>query len=369
MKVLMWLNRGAEIPGGHRVQMERTASALRRLGVQVEEHYGPDLPAGRWDVVHGFQLGAAEVASARHRSEVVAISTIYWGLSYSTSGSPAPRVTLREGLGRGTRGIRHLRASLRGREALSRLSMRAMSAELDQIRAWSMADVLLPNAEGEARHIRDDLGVLTDAVVVPNAIDAEMFAPGFTKDREPGTVLCVGRIEPHKNQLGTIRALHGLPGVTLTVIGPPHPHHRAYYDECRRAATGNVTLLPGIDHTELPALYARHHTHVLATWYETTGLVSLEAAASGCTVVTTDRGHAREYFGAEARYCDPADPESIRRSVRAALADEPSLSLLERIQERYTWAHTAEQTLSAYKSVLARRAHTRPGRLDDGDHH
>ena len=364
----MWLNRGAEIPGGHRVQMERTAAALRDLGGEVQEHLGPDEPDGIWDVVHGFQLGPHEGAAMRARGIPVVISTIYWGLSY-TSSHGVERVTARDALGRGRRGLRYLGASLRGREDLTRLSLQESADDLDRLRAWSMAEMLLPNAEGEARHIRDDLGVLTDAVVVPNAIDAEMFAPGFTKDREPGTVLCVGRIEPHKNQLGTIRALHGLPGVTLTVIGPPHPHHRAYYDECRRAATGNVTLLPGIDHTELPALYARHHTHVLATWYETTGLVSLEAAASGCTVVTTDRGHAREYFGAEARYCDPADPESIRRSVRAALADEPSLSLLERIQERYTWAHTAEQTLSAYKSVLARRAHTRPGRLDDGDHH
>ena len=355
LRVLMWLSRGAEVPGGHRVQLQQTASALRRLGVQVEEHYGPDLPAGRWDVVHGFQLGAAEVASARHRSEVVAISTIYVGLSYSTSGSPAPRVTLREGLGRGTRGIRHLRASLRGREALSRLSMREMSAELDQIRAWSMADVLLPNAEGEARHIRDDLGVLTDAVVVPNAIDAEMFAPGFSKDREPGTVLCVGRIEPHKNQLGTIRALHGLPGVTLTVIGPPHPHHRAYYDECRRAATGNVTLLPGAEHKDLPALYSRHRTHVLASWYETTGLVSLEAAASGCTVVTTDRGHAREYFGSEARYCNPAEPDSIRQAVLTALTDMPSAALLQRICASLTWDETARETAEAYERALVQR--------------
>ena len=67
--------------------------------------------------------------------------------------------------------------------------------------------------------------------------------------------------------------------------------------------------------------------------------------------------------------CDPAEPDSIRRAVRAALADEPSLSLLERIQKLYTWAHTAEQTLSAYESVLERRAHTRPGRLADGDRH
>ena len=150
-----------------------------------------------------------------------------------------------------------------------------------------MADLLLPNAEGEARHVREDLGVLTECVVVPNAIDVSLFAAGVDRPCPAGSVLCVGRVEPHKNQLGTIRALAGAPGLSLTVVGPAHPHHPGYLEECRRAAAqaDNVTLLPAVEHSDLPALYARHRTHVLATWYETTGLVSLEAAASGCTVV------------------------------------------------------------------------------------
>ncbi len=351
----MWLNRGAEIPGGHRVQMERTAAALRDLGVEVQKHLGPDELDGIWDVVHGFQLGPHEVAAMRARGIPVVISTIYWGLSY-TSSHGAERVTARDALGRGRRGLRYLGASPRGREDLTRLSLQESADDLDRLRAWSMAEMLLPNAEGEARHVRDDLGVLTDCVVVPNAIAVGLFAPGVGRPRPDGSVLCVGRIEPHKNQLGTIRALAGVPGVTLTVVGLPHPHHPGYLEECRRAAAeaGNATLLPGVDHAELPDLYARHRTHVLATWYETTGLVSLEAAASGCTVVTTDRGHAREYFGDDARYCDPADAESMRRAVAQALADLPSPRLRAWIADRYTWAETARQTLAAYEKVLAR---------------
>lgn len=362
MRVLMWLNRGAEIPGGHRVQMEHTARALRELGIEVEEHLGAHLPDGSWDVVHGFQLGARDVAEARRRGLPVAISTIYVGLSYTTSTATRGGLTVRDVLGRGRRGVRHLAASLRGREHLTRLALREMEAELDQIRAWSMADLLLPNADGEARHIREDLGVLTPTLVVPNAIDADLFTPGFGQPRDPGTVLCVGRVEPHKNQLGTIEALRGVPGVTLTVVGPPHPHHPDYYRLCQRAATDNVVLVPGVDHAHLPDLYARHQVHVLASWYETTGLVSLEAAASGCTVVTTDRGHAREYFGEDARYCDPADPDTIRSAVHAARHHGPPLRLLRRITGDYTWQETALQTLAAYESVVDDRTGPRGAR-------
>lgn len=359
MKVLMWLSRGAEVPGGHRVQLHNTAQALRELGVEVHEHLGPALPSGSWDIVHGFQLGSGEVFAARTRGIPVVISTIYWGLTYTASGTPPRRPSVRRALGAGWRGLRHVRASLSGREALTRLSMREMSAELDQVKAWSMADLLLPNAEGEARHIRDDLGVLTETRIVPNAIDADLFTPGFNSPRAEGTVLCVGRVEPHKNQLGTIKALHGVPGVSLTIVGPAHPHHADYYVACQDAATDNVTMLPGVDHTDLPALYAAHRTHVLATWYETTGLASLEAAASGCTVVTTDRGHAREYFGDDAWYCDPARPASIRDAVRRAVRQAPSTPLLARIQQHFTWADTARETLDGYQEMLNRRSSQR----------
>lgn len=353
MRVLMWINKGADIPGGHRVQLQQTARALRELGVEVDEHDGPTLPDGSWDLVHGFQLSAHEVASARKRGLPVAMSTIYWGLSYGTS-SYASRPTPRDCAGRAYRGLRYLAASLRGRERLTRLSIHEMQEHLDLMRAWSMADVLLPNAEGEAQHIRDDLGVLTEIAIVPNAIDANLFTPGFSRSRPAGSVLSVGRIEPHKGQLALIEALRGVEGVTLTVVGPPHPHHSTYVERCHAAAFDNVTLLPGVDHADLPDLYARHHTHVLASGYETTGLVSLEAAASGCTVVATDRGHAREYLGDNARYCDPADPGSIQRAVLSALADPPSPDLLDRILSRYTWAETARVTLTAYDQVVRR---------------
>lgn len=353
----MWLSRGTEVPGGHRVQLTRTAAALRRLGVEVEEHLSPTFPETPCDLVHGFQLGPGEVHAARERGLPVVISTIYVGLGYGSTWSPQGRAATRarHQLGKAWRGLRYLGASARGREDLTRLAMREMTVELDQLKAWSMADLLLPNAGGEARNIRDDLGVLTETRVVPNAIDASLFTGGFHQGREPGTVLCVGRVEPHKNQLGVIRALRGQPGLTLTVVGPAHPHHRDYYEQCRREATGNVTMVPGVDHEQLPALYAAHRTHVLASWYETTGLVSLEAAASGCTVVTTDRGHAAEYVGADAWYCDPARSVSIRDAVVEAVASEASAPLLERIRTAYTWDETARQTLAGYEQVLRRR--------------
>ena len=92
--------------------------------------------------------------------------------------------------------------------------------------------------------------------------------------------------------------------------------------------------------------------HVLPSWFETTGLSSLEAAAMGCNIVITNRGDAKEYFGESAFYCDPGSPESIRQAVEEASLHEGNEALRKKILESYTWQQAALQTLTAYKHVM-----------------
>jgi glycosyltransferase involved in cell wall biosynthesis len=91
--------------------------------------------------------------------------------------------------------------------------------------------------------------------------------------------------------------------------------------------------------------------HVLPSWFETAGLTSLEAAAAGCAVVSTDRGYAAAYLEQEAHYCDPGDPGSIRRAVRRALAAGPSERLRQRVLERFTEERSAAEVDRVYRSV------------------
>ncbi len=92
--------------------------------------------------------------------------------------------------------------------------------------------------------------------------------------------------------------------------------------------------------------------HVLPSWFETTGLSSLEAAAMGCNLVITRKGDTEEYFGDMAYYCEPDDISSIREAVLNAYSAPKNPKLKDHILENYTWNKTAEQTLNAYKTVL-----------------
>lgn len=342
---------GADIPGGHRVQFECTAAALQQEGLTVATARVVNPGLLDVDLVHGFGLLPEQVRMARRAGARVALSTIYWSARY--------RLGDRQ-LGVTQRAFRRVRWALAASADASRGRMfeRAAKTLLGlHLTALGMegADVLLPNAQGELDSIRRELNVTTPAVVVPNAIDPAIFlAPAAHGIGVRSDVLSVGRIEPHKNQLALIKACKKI-GTPLTIVGAAHPHHLGYYRACVKAGGSGVTWIDERPQADLPAIYDRSQVHALPSWFETTGLANLEAAARGCSIVSTDQGHAREYFGSGADYCDPGSVEDIAAALCRARSRTPDPRLRARIAERFCWAETARATLEGYKVAMGSR--------------
>ncbi len=333
------------------VQIERTATALARCGLQVLSDFSTAPELDGVDLVHGFGLTAAEIRRCHTRRVPVAVSTIYWDRAYRSDGADR-RPGVRTLAGRGVRAARFARAALQGRSSLLEASLRVSAHELDLLTSYEAADLLLPNADGEGESIRRDLGVTTPTVTIPNGVDPEAFTEGTGRFEDRDCVLFLGRIEPHKNQLGAIVALRDS-GLPLVIAGHDHPDHPEYARRCRAEGGPTVTFTGPLGTTsEVARLFHRARVHLLPSWFETTGLVSLEAALSGCNVVSTSRGHAREYLADLAWYCDPAQPGSILEAVRRAWDTPPSPALRQRVLERYTWERVAEATVAAYRSLL-----------------
>ena len=348
MRALLWMvPDGASTPGGHVTQWHKTADALRAIGVDAQESDAARPNLKDVDVVHGFGLVTDQIRRARERRIPVVLSTIYWSSDYGAQG-PGGNITSAVKARMRMAALQSVR-SLQGRH---RAVARALSAnEHLQALAFESADLLLPNSDLEADAIRCELGVTTPMEVVPNSVDPNVFTLPETEQPRSG-VLYVGRLEPHKNQLGLIRALADT-DVGLTIVGPEHPDHPDYAARCRREGQGRVRFLGPREPEQLVELYRGHAVHVLPSFFETTGLVSLEAALCGAAVVTTDRGYARAYFGHEAEYCNPSSPASIRTSVERSLTRGPSSALRRRILEQFCWSATAKATAAAYDHVLA----------------
>jgi len=349
----MWMPHGHDIPGGHRIQMEKTAEALAEIGVLVRIETSTKPCLTEVELVHGFGLRASEVRYCRVNGLPVVLSTIYWSRKYRYGADTWWRSGRGAILAIGS-ATKYALARLQGRLPLLLAAERSLRSELDTLVSFEAADLLLPNAYGEEGAIIGDFGTTTPSRVIPNGVDPDIYTIGDALDNDRHGVLCVGRLEPHKNQLGLIEALRGT-RTELVIVGPPHPHHPDYVDLCRERGAGWVTFhLLDADSEQLVRLYRSAQVHVLASKFETTGLVSLEAALCGCTIVSTSRGHASEYLGGDAVYCDPQDPRSIRQAVEQALRTPSSERLRTRILENFTWRHVAQATLAAYREVLDR---------------
>jgi glycosyltransferase involved in cell wall biosynthesis len=113
-----------------------------------------------------------------------------------------------------------------------------------------------------------------------------------------------------------------------------------------------VTFIEHLPQEELVSYYQLASVHVLPSWFETTGLSSLEAAAMGCNIVISDKGDTREYFEDYAFYCDPGSVKSIRTAIDNA-ATQPSSELLrEKIRQRYTWQSACRHTAEGYRQII-----------------
>ncbi|HEV3341438.1 MAG TPA: glycosyltransferase [Pirellulales bacterium] len=224
-------------------------------------------------------------------------------------------------------------------------------------RLYQAVDLLLPNSQAEAEQLIRYFGVPADRIrVVPNGAERRFASP----DSQPfierigyrDFILYAGRIEPRKNQLGFLRAMQGVV-VPIVVLGNVVPGQQAYARACRRAAGPNVQFQAALNHDDplLASAYAACGCLALTSWYETPGLVALEAAMSGTPLVLPRGGCAREYFGGLASYVSPSDVEGIRRAVLDALTAGRSQQLASLVREHFTWRTAAWVTREAYELV------------------
>lgn len=225
-------------------------------------------------------------------------------------------------------------------------------------RVMHLADLLLPNSQAEANQLVRYFGVKPQRIVaIPNGVDLKYASPDprpfIDRYHLRDFFLCVGRIEPRKNQLALIRAHRGLEK-PLVIIGEPVSSYPDYAKKCREEAGPNVHFLGALPHDSelLRSAYAACNTFVLPSWFETPGLAALEAGLAGAKVLITQGGSTREYFGDYVFYANPLCISDIRAKMKEVSNAPSNGKLSEHIRTHYLWDRVAEKTFSAYQSLL-----------------
>lgn len=363
MKVL-FLTRSTlySVYGGDSVQVISTAKYLRKLGVEVDIKLSNEkIDYSRYDLLHIYNAirPADALAHVKRSGKPYVLSPIYVDFyeyhKQHASGVTAmmsryltaDQLEYAKVLARWIKNGEPIHSKeyiyLGHRKAVQRLAQGAV--------------MLLPNSYSEHERFVNDYKVNRPYCVIYYGIDTEVFnIPELKPEpRDPMQVICVARIEGKKNQLNLIKALNNTP-YQLKLIGKPAPNHMAYYEECRSIAGSNVTFIDFLPQKQLADHYLHSKVHVLASWHETCGLSSMEAAYAGCNLVITDKGDTVDYFGDHAWYCNPSSPESIYNAVKQASEAPLSMELRRKILTEYNWREAASQTLAAYELILAEKA-------------
>lgn len=170
--------------------------------------------------------------------------------------------------------------------------------------------------------------------------------------------LYVGINKPHKNVETLVEAwARAKPHGVLVLAGREDPR----YPQARQrvAALGLercVRFLGDVPEADLPALYTGAALFAFPSLYEGFGLPVLEALACGTPALVSDASSLPEAAG-EAGWClPPHDVEAWAAALSRAIAD-PGWRAQAGARgiahaARFTWAHTAAQTVASYRRAL-----------------
>ncbi len=213
------------------------------------------------------------------------------------------------------------------------------------------------------RRLLDGIGAdVSRSTIVRNPVEAAQFADAtpdlFTETYNvTDYVLCVGRLEPRKNQITLLHALRGL-NIPLVLIG--HAPDPQYKQLLRSVAGPNATFIDRLPPSSrmLASAFAGARVFCLPSWSEGAPLAALEAAAAGSNMVLSDRSSEQEYFGARSRYCDPGNPEQMAIAIQEAFEKPFSpphrAAQSQWIAENFSWEKYAAETAAVYEGVASR---------------
>ncbi|MEW6407148.1 MAG: glycosyltransferase [Patescibacteria group bacterium] len=344
MKVLFYSYPQAfQNPGGGEVMLLKTKEALEKQGVYVKLFNQWEDKIKDYDILHIFGsvkdcLGLME--SAKSFGIKIVVSPIFWSTfqkCFFEYGSIVDRLRLTA-------------------QHLAKVIMPNIPSQRRKI--FLLADAIIANSFMERDQVKRLFSIDNKKIAVAHLGVDERFISAnpqefIDKFGIKDFILSVGRIEPRKNNLNLIKALKSS-GLKLVIIGDPVSNYMQYYEECKRQADKNTIFINRIDHEDalLASAYAASSVFVLQGWFETPGLVALEAGLSGARLAVTNGGSTKEYFNDCAEYFNPACQKSIRKTIFKALKKEKTNTFKNRIKANYSWDNSAKKTLEVYEHLL-----------------
>lgn len=224
-------------------------------------------------------------------------------------------------------------------------------------------DLVITVSESSRQDIIERLGLPerehAKVVVTPEGV-GNQYRPGDPVQRQPNTLLYVGRFDPYKNVTGLVeafaRTVKEVPTAHLRIIGPPDPRYPEPRERARALGIDDhITWQGYVESDELVRAYQQTAAMVLPSTYEGFGLTVLEAMACATPVICSNVSSLPEVAGDAALLVDPKDPAALAGAMTSVLTDPVTA---DRLREQglaraagFTWTRCAEATLAAYRQA------------------
>jgi D-inositol-3-phosphate glycosyltransferase len=235
--------------------------------------------------------------------------------------------------------------------------------------------IILPTRK-EKEHLIAHYNAPADRIrIVPCGVDLELFKPkdklfarrhlGLLADEL--IILYVGRYTPIKGidrLLETFPYLAHLPRLRLVMVGGDGEHspmNRQLKAKAKALHIENRLIFAGrVGQEILPEYYSAADVLVVPSYYESFGLVALEALACGTPVVTTSVGAMEDIVkdGVTGYVAEDPKPQHYARLIESVLLGQKqkswSLSHIRASVSEFTWSRTASMLLEAYQAAGTR---------------
>jgi glycosyltransferase involved in cell wall biosynthesis len=213
--------------------------------------------------------------------------------------------------------------------------------------------------------------------VVPVGVDQDIFKPLDHIERVPGRLITTASADVAMKGLRyLLEAVAKLrterPEVHLVVIGRKKEGGPSARTIDELGLTDHIEFITGVPEERIIELYAESQVAVVPSLYEGFSLPAIEAMSCAVPLVATTGGALPEVVGEDgvsALTVPPGDSEALAAKIARAL-DDPELRAKvgaggrQRVLDRWTWRHTAVETVVQYRALLDETAHietNRPG--------
>ena len=201
---------------------------------------------------------------------------------------------------------------------------------------------------------------------IPNPVQLSQMPYRYRKSAQP-KLIWVRAFHETYNPTMAIRVLDFLktdyPGMTLQMIGPHKGDgslHRVRRMSAERQLTENLSIIPGVDHDQVPSLLNQADIFINTSNYDTSPRSLIEAMACGLCVVSTNVGGVPWLIddGENGLLVPSSDFKGMANAIRSIL-EEPDLaaqlSRNARLKaEQLDWQTILPQWDALFREVLGR---------------